>query len=155
MEPRDFFHPPLTLQDELFRLTGDEILAGVYKETPKYPEIRPTPKSKLKPGYICLLRNGSYLMVLPTENCGMCLTGLDTWAPLDAWNSDLLRQYFIDRDLDVMKIFGYASYPMAARDFSSAGRGLIWERKETKKMTVKEICDALGYEVHIVKEGEM
>lgn len=31
---------------------------------------------------------------------------------------------------------------------------LIWERKEVKEMTMKEICEALGYEVKIKKEDK-
>lgn len=31
---------------------------------------------------------------------------------------------------------------------------LIWERKEIKEMTMKEICEALGYEVKIKKEDK-
>ena len=39
-------------------------------------------------------------------------------------------------------------------DNSTEGRKLLWERKEPKKMTVDEICKALGYEVEIVKESQ-
>lgn len=114
--------------------------------------IEPTPKSTLKPGYVCVTRNGHYLMVLPTED-GLCLCG-DDHGPLSGWNSDLTFNPCGTSKLDIMKVYGLSKYPRFACDRSSDGRKLIWERKETKKMTVKEICDALGYDVEIVKEGE-
>lgn len=37
-------------------------------------------------------------------------------------------------------------------DNSLEHRELLWEHKEVKKMTVAQICAALGYDVEIVKE---
>lgn len=113
--------------------------------------IEPTPKSMLKSGYVCVTRNGHYLMVLPTEH-GLCLCG-DDYGLLDGWKDDLTISCG-PRKLDIMKVYGLAQYPRLAYAREPDGRNLIWERKETKKMTVKEICDALGYDVEIVKEGE-
>lgn len=56
-------------------------------------------------------------------------------------------------DSEVVAIYGRAPSKFML-DNSTADRDLLWERKETKKMTVAEICAALGYDVEIVKEEQ-
>jgi hypothetical protein len=54
----------------------------------------------------------------------------------------------------VLAVYGYTMNRFLL-DSSPEKRALLWERKadEPKKMTVAEICKALGYDVEIVKEG--
>lgn len=54
---------------------------------------------------------------------------------------------------DIVAVYGL-THPKFLLDNSTEHRELLWERKEPKKMTVAEICKALGYDVEIVKEGE-
>lgn len=148
MEPKYPFYP-------LPPLSGcgvyDTVISA-FGSRPEYPLVKPTPKSMLKPGYVCVTRNGHHLMVIGTKN-GMIVCGDDT-GPLSVWESDLMFSSSGKDNLDIMKVYGFSNYPGHSYSCSSDGRDLIWERKEVKKMTVKEICDALGYEVEIVKEGE-
>lgn len=116
----------------------------------EYPTTKSGLKAMLRPGYVCVTRNGHYLMVLPSKY-GMCLSGEDA-GDLTCWDDDLTICGGPHK-LDIVKVYGPALSPKFACTRSFADRELIWERKETKKMTVKEICDALGYDVEIIKDG--
>ena len=69
-------------------------------------------------------------------------------------------KYFLDGTLDkyykILRVYGCTSNQRLL-DNSTKARDLLWEREEPqekgpKKMTVAEICEALGYDVEIVKE---
>ena len=51
---------------------------------------------------------------------------------------------------DVLAVYSHPTNPDNFLKPNAYG-SLLWERKETKKMTVAEVCEALGYEVEIVK----
>ena len=55
-----------------------------------------------------------------------------------------------DSDWDIVKVFSAPGVSSNFLNLRLYGE-LLWERKETKKMTVEEVCEALGYEVEIVK----
>lgn len=54
---------------------------------------------------------------------------------------------------DIMAVYGRPEVSYLCFSFSLVSRSLLWKRSEPKKMTVKEICEALGYDVEIVKEA--
>lgn len=83
----------------------------------------------------------------PSLSCCNCK---GNWLGLDDFNSDGVSRSGHYR---IIAVFGFTS-PRQALDNDKFGRELLWERKEPKKMTVAEICKALGYDVEIVKEGE-
>ncbi|MBO5917242.1 MAG: hypothetical protein J6Q14_00540 [Oscillospiraceae bacterium] len=77
-----------------------------------------------------------------------CNPGKD-WVPLAGFGSDLIHAntYRID------EVWGHAS-PMRLMDNTTEGRERLWQRDDTKRMTLTEIEKALGYKVKVVKAGE-
>lgn len=118
-------------------------------------------KADLKVGYVVELRNGSLCMVLPTTDVtaypsGLCLSGKD-WFALNALDAELKcvePNTSKAADYDVMKVYGFADCTYSASKIGTTSRHFLWARKEPKKMTVKNICEALGYDVEIVKEAD-
>lgn len=116
-------------------------------------------KSALKVGYVVKLRSGRFCMVLPAVE-GLCLSGPDDWFPIARLTDDLKYKgsRFCDSPerFDVVEVYGLSKYNSAAHQASTTFRDLLWKREEkppAKKMTVTEVCKALGYEVEIVKDG--
>ena len=127
-------------------------------------------KADLRPGYVVRMRNGEVALlcaIAPRENTiAMVLTFADSndgsgwmWCPVENYNENLTNKDY-DRlfnapDRDIVEVYGYCMYAHKVLDFShpEAYRPLLWKRSEPKKMTVKEICEALGYDVEIVKEA--
>lgn len=105
-------------------------------------------KSDLEVGYVVKLRKGVLCMVLPKANDEMCLSGNHDWFPVSELRDDLTNKY--TDTADVVEVYGRCDSSKYARDLSIYRRELLWKRG-AKKMTVKEICDALGYDVEIVK----
>lgn len=98
-------------------------------------------KADLKYGYLVEFRDGVKALYMPFEdgntfdfcNIYQCLN-------LKYYNDNLL--YDKDKrieDLDVMKVYGYSSMPHKTTQLVTEHRKLIWERKETKEMTVEEM----------------
>jgi hypothetical protein len=71
------------------------------------------------------------------------------WLPLTAFDSNLVHAgtYRVD------EVWGPAS-PMRLMDNTTEGRERLWERDDTKRMTLEEIEKALGHKVKVVKAGE-
>lgn len=115
-------------------------------------------KSDLKVGYVVKLRNGKYCMVLPTTN-GLCISGPDSYFSFNRITENLECNGLFGSHLDaadIVEVYGLARFNDDASKFGPNYRDLLWRREEkpaAKKMTVKEICGALGYEVEIVKDG--
>lgn len=111
-------------------------------------------KSDLKVGYVVEYRNGYFRMIFPTYNGDLVLKPAadSTYCSLSEYDDDLIFWGASGHGLDIVRVYGYGD-ECSASYASYIGRKLLWERKEPKKMTVKEICDALGYEVEIVKDG--
>lgn len=78
----------------------------------------------------------------------VCCCPNEEWWPLSRFNSDTL-EYKGDK---IVAIYGCTT-PRCLLDNSTEDRELLWERKEPKKMTVAEVCEALGHDVEIVEEG--
>lgn len=98
-------------------------------------------KADLKEGDIVTLRNGERLFVGEDNrftdvsndyNNALC--------DFDGISDDLIRTYDNNQE-DIVKVERPVNYTT------------VYEREENaKEMTLKEVCDALGYEVKIVKE---
>ncbi len=89
-------------------------------------------KSDLKEGDICTLRNGDKEAFMEGDFCGY---------DLDGYEEDLTSKDG-DKNCDIVKV----ERPTKLET--------VFERKEEpKEMTLKEVCEKLGYEVKIIKEN--
>jgi len=102
-------------------------------------------KIKLETGDIVTLRNGEKLVYLKDndEFIDLDYDNENTIGNLDSINGDFEHGY--DRDYDIVNIIRPEKYETIY---------IREERKEVKKMTVAEICEALGYEIEIIKEDK-
>lgn len=121
-------------------------------------------KADLMPGFAVRMRDGRTAMVAVyldgtevTRTLAYDIPGRVTeghhWISLTHYNADLTHKMI--SSCDVMEVYGFSEYGYKSLDSSNPEkcRTLLWKRSEPKKMTVKEICEALGYDVEIVKEG--
>jgi len=107
-------------------------------------ELATFTKDDLQTGDVVTLRNGDKLFIdadmgfrdMNMSNSNNCLADLN-----DISND--LRYKHNDEDNDIIKV----ERPTYTTVFER-------EENEVKEMTLKEICDALGYEVKVIKEGE-
>ena len=115
-------------------------------------------KSDLKVGYVVKLRTGLFCMVLPTSE-GLCISGPDAYFGFNRITDTLECIGLFGRPLkeaDIVEVYGLARFNDDASKFGPNYRNLLWKREEkppVKKMTVTEVCKALGYDVEIVKDG--
>lgn len=111
-------------------------------------------KNDLKPGYVIRNRYGDEYMVLPVKDGSLAFVRSGSWDPVANYNDNLTNRVGYT-GLDVMEVYGFASTVLMALDPDPvlSGRPLLWKRSEPKKMTMEEICQALGYDVEIVKEA--
>ena len=115
------------------------------------------------------LRNGERRILAKVGNGGTKILVNPrsyVWNYLSHWGPDGKVRYNINfasgeselplREGDIVKIWGRVTGTQAygtALLGLTEGRKLLWERKEARKMTVKEIEKLLGYEVEIVGES--
>lgn len=130
----------------------------------KYLEPVPFSKADMKPGYVVEMRDGRKALILPYRDVrrdkDALILAYDSpnscsWDPVDDVVADDLSWVgFGSRQHDIIRVYGLSIVGGCAIAASSTEhRDLLWERKETKKMTVAEVCKALGYDVEIVKDG--
>lgn len=82
-----------------------------------------------------------------------CCCPKKNWWPLSSFDKDtLIFKNLFSEIYAIQRVYGPTCNQLLL-DNSINDRELLWERKEPKKMTVAEICKALGYDVEIVKEG--
>lgn len=113
-------------------------------------------KSDLKVGYVVVLRDETYGIVMPVESGNIVITvyersGKTSYCELSNYCNDLTN--CITHECDIMAVYGYAIQGERTTKADDYGRQLLWKR-EVKKMTVSEICKELGYDVEIVKDGD-
>lgn len=109
-------------------------------------------RDDIKAGYLLVVKNTvtgeQYTMtVLPsTTGLGCCCPGVN-WCSLTTFSEHTLAS----EGHKIIEIYDRTSN-MRLLDNSTEKRELLWARSaEVKKMTIEEICDALGYDVEIVK----
>ena len=151
-------------RDETKRMTMEEIEKAlgykvkVVKAGDVMPERNLFKKSSLCAGQVVQLRNAERRVVVPTEDglvlangCGKAVTFYNR---LKEYRDDLTHIKTSAKDLDIMKVWSRTvSLNHIANTFTATdeGRKLIWERDETKRMTLEEIGKALGYKVEVVE----
>ena len=106
----------------------------------------------LKTGMIVKTREGKYNIVMRDFiDEGDILVGLshnnkisETWTHLSNYNQDMTNSIF--PRIDIMSV--YTSYPYSA----DTPKKLLWERKEYKEVTMRDIEEKFGCKVKIVEE---
>ena len=108
----------------------------------------------LKTGMIVKTREGKYNIVMRDFiDEGDILAGLsrnnkisETWTSLSNYSKDMTNSRF--PHIDIMSV--YSSYPYS----SDTPKKLLWERKEYKEVTMREIEEMFGCKVKIVEEDK-
>ena len=109
---------------------------------------------ELKTGMIVKLRNGEYHIimrdfidegdVLAGLSCSNIISG--AWTSLSNYNQDMTHPTLAF--LDIMSVYASSVYSV------DTPTKLIWERKEYKEVTMKEIEEKFGCKVKIVEEDK-
>ena len=89
-------------------------------------------KADLKDGMVVKHRNGDKKMVISEA-----LIGEDGYSDRNCFREDLTYRYF--KDLDIVGVYAIKEYSNFADMLSDYNLELIWERTESKKMTVEEM----------------
>lgn len=89
-------------------------------------------KADLKDGMVVKYRNGDKRMVV-----NEALIGENGYSDRNCFREDLTHRYF--KDLDIVGVYAIQEYNNFADMLSDYNLELIWERKESKKMTVEEM----------------
>jgi hypothetical protein len=107
-------------------------------------------KADLKVGYVVKQRDGDLSMIMPGLGGKMVTVNKDgRWSSINSYNADLCCPGCSTGD--IMEVYGYSSWNYRALTIETVDRDLLWKREDPKKMTVKEIAEALGYPVEIVE----
>ena len=93
-------------------------------------------KADLEDGMVVKHRNGDKRMVISEA-----LIGEDGYADRNCFREDLTHRYF--KDLDIVGVYAIQEYNNFADMLSDYNLELIWERTESKKMTVEEMKQKL------------
>lgn len=93
-------------------------------------------KADLKDGMVVEYGNGKRRLVLNNY-----MIGKDGYYTLDHYKENMKDKEFSDRD--IMRVFTISIVTTLDRIFHIENLNLIWERKETKKMTVEEMKNKL------------
>lgn len=108
---------------------------------------------EIKSGYIveinhdCESEQPHLCMVVNTKR-GLTISGEGYWNDLSDFNEKLIYEGF---DRRINKIYDRSPYNSNCHKIEVHSRKLLWERPTTKKMTIQEIINELGYNVEIVK----
>ena len=108
----------------------------------------------LKTGMIVKTREGKYNIVMRDFiDEGDILAGLscnnkisDTWTSLSNYNQDMTNSRF--PHLDIMSVYASSVYS------ADTPTKLLWERKEYREVTIKEIEEMFGCKIKIFEEDK-
>lgn len=105
-------------------------------------------KADLKDGMVVKHRNGDKRMVISEA-----LIGENGYADQNCFREDLTHRYF--KDLDIVGVYAIQEYNNFADMLSDYNLELIWERTESKKMTIEEMRKKLeeltGEEIEVTE----
>ena len=105
-------------------------------------------KADLEDGMVVKHRNGDKRMVISEA-----LIGENGYADQNCFREDLTHRYF--KDLDIVGVYAIQEYNNFADMLSDYNLELIWERTESKKMTVEEMKQKLeeltGEEIEVTE----
>ena len=112
--------------------------------------------SQIKAGYLLVVENvddhkvfNMTVVLCDNGTLGCCCPG-DTWTLLEYFDNPELQYCWAK----ILRVYGPTA-PKFLLDNSVKHRELLWKRpEEPKKMTVAEVCEALGYDVEIVEEDQ-
>lgn len=117
-------------------------------------------RDNLYAGYVVEFRNGERRLVTRVGATIRILLNPDThsWSTIGAWDFDTLdRIKCVDEDsseLDIVRVYGWVENPDHWHNAFCCNveqRNLLWEREvPTKKLTVNQISELLGYRVEVV-----
>lgn len=156
-------------RDDTKRMTLPEIEKALGYKVKVVKAGDPTPglfkKSSMYAGMVVQLREGSKRLVVPSDE-GLLLVGepVKVLGTLSTYRRPVLRlSDYIDgltrkregsTPTDIVKVWDRihsTSYVDEAFTTSTTGRKLLWERDDTKRMTLEEIGKALGHKVEVVE----
>lgn len=108
----------------------------------------------LKTGMIVTTRAGnSYIVMRDFIDYGDVLAGLscnniisDTWISLSAYNKDMTHPAL--PNIDIMSVYASSVYS------ADTPTKLLWERKEYKEVTMKEVEEKFGCKIKIIEEDK-
>ena len=110
-------------------------------------EYKEDNKMELKEGMIVECRNGNRYL-LRKVNDALIGSNFDGYIKT-VYDENLCENYYHEETFDIMKI--YISKSLNLKNlFDNNYLTCIWKRKETKKMTLAQISEALGYEVEVI-----
>lgn len=108
----------------------------------------------LKTGMIVKTRNDNYYIIMRDFiDYGDILAGLscnnviaNTWTSLSSYNQDMTHPTL--PNIDIMSVYASSAYS------TDTPTKLLWERKEYKEVTMKEIEEKFGCKIKIVEEDK-
>ena len=106
-------------------------------------------KDDLKIGYVVQFRSGDFKMVMNSFK-GAVFMSMDGFSMFDYYKKDLTIDV-LDGKCDVIKVWGFAHDIMQSLFMGTISRDLLWERKESKELTMQEIADKFGVDVKNLK----
>ena len=122
----------------------------------------------LKVGYVVKLRNDELRMVcqIGAQDTLILVNQLGQWNYKSSWNYDLTakalsfnpgygRYTHKYTEYDIVEVYGFVNksdFYGEARGMNVSHRPVLYSRAKTKKMTVSEIEEKLGYKIEIVAE---
>lgn len=109
-------------------------------------------RDDIKAGYLLVVKNTDsgevFNMTVVPNQAGLGCCGSAHWWPLSFFGFNTLACNF--PGYEIIKVYGPTCNKYLLSN-TTEDRELLWTRRKVKKMTVEEICDALGYDVEIVK----
>jgi len=106
-------------------------------------------KDDLKAGYVVQFRNGDYQIVTDSIH-GLLFLNMRSFIEVDQYKNELTFDGF-NKEVDVIKVWGFAYDISQSLFIGTISRKLLWERKEPKELTMQEIADKFGVDVKDLK----
>lgn len=110
-------------------------------------EYKEDNKMELKEGMIVECRNGNRYLLRKRSDELIC-SNFDGWFTA-TYDKKLNENEYCVESFDIMKIYE-SKANVLTNLFDDKYLTCIWKRKESKKMTLAQISEALGYEVEVV-----
>lgn len=111
--------------------------------------LAPFTKSDLKNGDIVMFRNGETAVFI--EDFRVFVMAYGGWNGFNSYRDDLTVH---NRDYDIIKVARPLKQNQCHLSVFQCESNIIYERKEPRKMTLAEVCAALGEEIETVEEEQ-
>ena len=104
-------------------------------------------KDDLRTGMVVEIRNGyKYVIMLNSKLGDIFIMKSGAFMYVADYTNNL--KYQDNSEYDIMKVFGSSLHNL----LEITVENLLWERNETRKVNMKEVCEQFGEEVEITKE---